>query len=413
MNQRNARLNATAAVASLILPLALGVSLPAAAVPPSAGNRLGAPASSRSADVCPAPAEGFARCLAKVMVAAGTGTFLTTAKPFGYGPADLQSAYELPIGRGHAQTIAIVDAFDDPNAEADLRKYRATYGLPPCTTKNGCFTKINQRGGTHYPAPDAGWAFEISLDLDMVSAACPQCHILLVEADDNQFPNLALAVDQAASVNPAAISNSYGSYGDIADTELLPDGTRIGRHYNHPGIAVTASSGDSGYGLTYPASSRYTVAVGGTSLKHATNVRGWAESAWRYGGSGCSDYNTKPAWQTGIGIPCHNRAVADVSAVADPDTGVAVYDSYYFIPGGWYVAGGTSASSPIIAAVYGLAGNASTVDYPASLPYAHPNRLHDVTHGGNGFCSRRYLCIAGTGYDGPTGLGTPRGAGAF
>lgn len=411
VSNRIGRLTVLIAGAGLLLPLA--VSQASASAPLPAAGGISGPVSPRATNACPAPVHGYASCLAQVALRPGSSRPLGTSSPFGYGPAGLQSAYKLPTSRGQGQTVAIVDAFDDPNAEADLRRYRATYGLPRCTTANGCFTKIDQRGGTAYPAPDVGWAGEISLDLDMVSAACPNCHILLVEADDNSFQNLALAVDQAASHGVTAISNSYGSYGDTADTELLPDGTRIGRHYNHPGIAVTASSGDSGYGLSYPASSRYTVAVGGTSLRHATNVRGWTESAWRYAGSGCSDYNTKPAWQTGSGIPCHNRAEADVSAVADPQTGVAVYDTYGYNPGGWYVFGGTSVSSPVIAAVYALAGNASSVDYPASLPYAHPYRLHDVTRGGNGFCTRRYLCIAGPGYDGPTGLGTPNGIGAF
>lgn len=401
----------TAVVVGVGLILPLAVSQTAAAMPSSAARDGSRPAT-RSVGVCPAPAVGYASCLARVVLKAGADRLLATRAPLGYGPGDLRSAYALPTGRGKGQTVAVVDAFDDPRAEADLRHYRATFGLPPCTTANGCFTKIDQRGGTAYPVPDAGWALEISLDLDMVSAACPNCHILLVEADDNQFQNLAYAVDQAAAQGGVtAISNSYGAGTDIADTELLPDGTPIGDHYNHPGVAVTASSGDGGYGLNYPASSQYTVAVGGTSLKQATNVRGWNETAWRYAGSGCSDFNTKPVWQSGI--RCHHRAVADVSAVADPSTGVAVYDTYAFVPGGWFVVGGTSASSPIIAAVYGLAGNASTVDYPASLPYAHPQRLHDVTRGGNGFCTRRYLCIAGPGYDGPTGLGTPRGIGAF
>ena len=403
------RLIALIAGVSLILPLA--VSQASASVPSPAASTTSGSVGASVIRACPRPGPGHAACLAQVVLEPGTSQLLTTATPLGYGPADLQRAYELPVSRGEGQTVAVVAAFDNPNAEADLRRYRATYGLPRCTTANGCFTKINQRGGTRYPPPDPGWAAEISLDLDMVSAACPNCHILLVEADDNSFENLARAVDQAAANGATAISNSYGTFGDIADTEPLPDGTRIGDHYNHPGIAVTASSGDSGYGLSYPASSRYTIAVGGTSLSTADNARGWTESAWRYGGSGCSTYNAKPAWQAGI--RCHERAVTDISAVADPNTGVAVYNTYGVIPGGWYIFGGTSVSSPIIAAVYGLAGNASSVDYPASLLYAHPDRLHDVTRGGNGFCTRRYLCIAGPGYDGPTGLGTPRGARAF
>ncbi len=376
------RLVVLLAGSALTLPLAM--SSASAALPTA--NQPAVSSETNVRDACPAPKTGHAGCLAKIVLKAGTSQLLATATPIGYGPADLQSAYALPTRRGEGQTVAVVDAFDDPKAEADLRHYRATFGLPPCTTANGCFTKIDQRGGTSYPAPNPGWALEISLDLDMVSAACPNCHILLVEADDNSFQNLAHGVDRAAASGADAISNSYGSY-DIRDTKPLPNGTPIGDHYNHPGIAVTASSGDYGYGLSYPASSQYTVAVGGTSLKHAGTARGWAETAWSGAGSGCSTFNTKPAWQSEI--PCPHRSVADVSAVADPNTGVAIYDTYYFTPHGWYVTGGTSASAPIIAAVYALAGNASTVDYPASLPYAHPNRLNDIKRGGNGFCTRR------------------------
>lgn len=398
-------------VASTVLAVLLAVSPASAGRDSPEAHLPSALAGVTVASACPAPAPGHASCLAQVVLERGTRKHLTSTTPLGYGPADLKSAYHLPVSRGQGQTIAVVAAFDHPDAEADLRHYRSTYGLPPCTSRNGCFTKIDQRGGTDYPVPDTGWALEISLDLDMVSAACPNCDILLVEADDNSFENLAYAVDQAAARGATAISNSYGAYVDIGDAERLPDGTRIGDHYHHPGIAVTASSGDAGYGLAYPASSRYTVAVGGTSLSRASNERGWAETAWRYAGSGCSTRNAKPAWQAGI--RCPKRAMADVSAVADPETGVAVYHSYGVVPRGWYIVGGTSASSPIIAAVYGLAGNVSSVDYPAALPYRYPDRLHDVKRGGNGFCTARYLCIAGAGYDGPTGLGTPRGIGAF
>ncbi len=392
-------------ISSLALAQAAAREPSAGARPPTYGT------GTTTTDVCPAPRPGHFSCLAKVVVADGTGQVLRSTTPLGLGPTDLQRAYELPIHRGEGQTIAVVAAFDHPDAEADLKRYRAHFGLPPCTTANGCFTKIDQRGGTDYPVPDDGWALEISLDLDMVSATCPKCRILLVVADDNSFQNLAYAVDQAASRRVAAINNSYGIGRDIRDTRLLPDGTPIGDHYKHPGIAVTVASGDSGYGVSYPAASRYTVAVGGTSLRRADNQRGWSETAWRYAGSGCSSNNAKPNWQSGI--PCRHRVVADVAAVADPTTGVAVYHSYNAVPRGWFILGGTSASSPIIAAIYGLAGNGSSVRYPASLLYRDPDRLRDITRGGNGFCNEAYLCIARPGYDGPTGLGTPRGIGAF
>jgi subtilase family serine protease len=330
----------------------------------------------------------------------------------GYGPADLRSAYALPSSGGAGQTVAIVDAFGDKTAEADMNTYRSTYGLPPCTTANGCFKKVNQKGVQgSYPANNQGWALETQLDLEMVSATCPGCKILLVEATSNISSNLYAAEDTAARLGATEISNSYG--GGEASSETSDD-----VHFNHPGAAITVSSGDSGYGVEYPAASRYVTAVGGTSLSHAANARGWSETAWNGSGSGCSAYEPKPSWQTDPG--CARRTVADVSAVADPNTGVAVYDSNCNLVGqllgqcfkGWGVVGGTSASAPIVAGVYALAGNGSSVSY-GSFPYSHASSLFDVTSGSNGRCSPAYLCTSGAGYDGPTGLGTPNGTAAF
>ncbi|MDX6606453.1 MAG: hypothetical protein QOD14_993 [Solirubrobacterales bacterium] len=330
----------------------------------------------------------------------------------GYGPADLRSAYKLPTTGGTGQTVGIVDAYGDNTAEADMATYRSNYGLPPCTTANGCFKKVNQAGVQGaYPANNQGWALETQLDLQMVSAVCPGCKILLVEAKNNLSASLYAAEDTAARLGATEISNSWG--GSESSTETTDDA-----HFNHPGAAITVSSGDSGYGVEYPAASRYVTSVGGTSLNHATNARGWSETAWSGSGSGCSAYEAKPAWQTDTG--CAKRTVADVSAVADPNTGVAVYDSNCNLIGqltgqcfkGWGVVGGTSASAPIVAGVYGLAGNGSTVNY-GSFPYSHTTSLFDVTTGSNGSCSPAYLCTSRAGYDGPTGLGTPNGTAAF
>jgi subtilase family serine protease len=313
--------------------------------------------------------------------------------------------------------VAIVDAYDDKNAEADLGTYRSAYGLPACTTANGCFRKVNQSGVQgSYPSNNQSWAVEISLDLDMVSATCPSCHILLVEATSNASTNLYAAENTAARLGATEISNSYGGSESSSDTSYDSD-------FNHPGIAITVSTGDSGYGVEYPSSSPYVTAVGGTSLSRASNNRGWTESVWSTsssegGGSGCSAYEPKPSWQKDTG--CANRAVADVAAVADPATGVAVYDSnctganLYLgnCFSGWGVVGGTSASSPIIASVYALAGNAASVTY-GSYSYSHTGYLNDITAGSNGSCSPAYLCTAEPGYDGPTGNGTPNGVGAF
>ncbi|MFI6686730.1 putative Ig domain-containing protein [Streptomyces sp. NPDC050485] len=331
------------------------------------------------------------------------------AAPSGYGPTDLQSAYALPATAGSGATVAIVDAQDDPNAESDLATYRSQYGLPACTTANGCFKKVDQNGGTSYPTADSGWAGEISLDVDMVSAVCPQCHILLVEATSASMADLGTAVNRAVTMGAKYVSNSYGGSEDATDP------TSDSSYFNHPGVAITVSSGDSGYGVEYPAASQYVTSVGGTSLSRASNSRGWSESVWgtssggQGAGSGCSAYDPKPSWQTDTG--CSKRTVADVSAVADPATGLAVYDSYQAT--GWNVYGGTSASSPIIAGVYALAGTPAANTNPASYPYAHASSLNDVTSGANGSCSPSYLCTAGPGYDGPTGLGTPNGTAAF
>lgn len=301
--------------------------------------------------------------------------------------------------------MAIVDAYDDPNAEADLSVYRSAFGLAPCTTANGCFRKVDQSGGTSYPRANGGWAQEISLDLDMVSAICPNCHILLVEATTNSLADLGTAVNEAAKLGANAISNSYGGSESSSDTSYDSS------YYNHPGHVITASSGDGGYGVEYPAASQYVTAVGGTSLSKANTTRGWSETVWSGAGSGCSKYDPKPSWQTDSG--CANRTVADVAAVADPNTGVDVYDSYrYQGLSGWLVFGGTSVASPIIASVYALAGNASSVNY-GSYPYSHTSGLNDVTSGSNGKCGGTYLCTGSTGYDGPTGLGTPNGTSGF
>ncbi len=355
---------------------------------------------------CPSVARGEdVRCFAQVRSdIRGLGPNST---PAGYGPAQLQSAYALPSStNGAGQTVAIVDAYDDPNAEADLGVYRAQYGLPACTTANGCFKKVNQSGVQgSYPAKNGGWAEEESLDLDMVSANCPNCHIILVEANSATNANLGASVNEAISLGANVVSNSYGGSESGATNS----------NYNHPGHIITASAGDSGTGAEQPCSYSTVVCVGGTTLNTASNSRGWSETAWADSGSGCSAYVTKPSWQTDKG--CTNRSEADTSAVANPNTGVAVYDSYaYEGYEGWLVFGGTSVASPLIASVYALAGNAASENYAQSIWAAGgTSSLNDVTSGSNGKCSKnyQYICNAGVGYDGPTGWGTPNGVGAF
>jgi hypothetical protein len=329
----------------------------------------------------------------------------------GYGPSSLQSAYDLPSSTaGSGLTVAVDDAYNDPDIAADLAAYRAQWGLPACGS--GCFSVVNQKGQAS-PLPanagDNGWDVEESLDVDMVSAICPLCHIILVEADSADTDDLGAGVNAAVNLGAKFVSNSYGG------SESSLDSTYDSEYYQHPGVAVTASAGDDGYGVEYPAASQYVTAVGGTSLSTASNPRGWTETVWGSSsggegtGSGCSVVDAKPSWQTDTG--CTDRTGNDVSAVADPNTGVAAYDTYS--EGGWFEVGGTSASSPIVAATFALAGAPASGSYPSSYIYKNTSSLFDVTSGADGNCSPAYLCTAGAGYDGPTGWGTPDGTTAF
>ncbi|WP_329454133.1 Kelch repeat-containing protein [Streptomyces sp. NBC_01497] len=391
----------------------LGVTAPAASAGPAPAAPAAGSGEASYKPVCGTPEAGQFACFAlrRTDVSAARG-LRAAAAPAGYGPTDLQSAYNLPSDGGAGQTIAIVDAYDDPAAESDLALYRQQFGLPACTAADGCFTKVDQRGGTDYPEPSTDWAGEISLDLDMVSAAAPNAHILLVEGDDPSGDNLGASVDTAVALGAKYVSNSYGTdyRGGPGSGEDPSEATSLDAHYNHPGVAVVASSGDYAYGVSYPAASPYVTSVGGTSLnRDGDSARGWSEAAWANAGSGCSLYEPKPAFQQDTG--CANRAVADVSAVADPATGVAVYQTYGNT--GWSVYGGTSASSPIIASVYADAATPVAGTYPNAYPYADRAGLNDVTAGSNGSCDPTYLCRAAEGYDGPTGLGTPNGLQSF
>ena len=291
-----------------------------------------------------------------------------------------RAAYALP-SQGAGATVAVVDAYDAPAAESDLAVYRAAFGLPACTSANGCFRKVNQRGQSgSYPAADTGWAAETALDLDMISAACPNCSILLVEADSALIDDLGAGVDTAAAFRAAAVSNSY--YAIEWKNERVED-----VHYHHDGVAITASSGDRGY-ASYPAASQYVTAVGGTSLTGGSG--GWTETAWKYTGHGCSYYIWRPAWQRGTS--CRGRSAVDVAAVADPQTGVATFSSG---AGGWLVAGGTSVGAPLVAAAYALSGRPTG---PA-FSYSHIGGFHAI--GGV------------SGYQSVTGLGSPNGVGAL
>ena len=357
--------------------------------------------------VCKRAPSGRVGCFAIRVDRYSSGRVQHATTPVGYTPADLRAAYALPAPpAGAGMTVAVVDAYDDPQAEHDLAAYRSQFGLPACTSRTGCFRKVDQSGGHSYPSPDPGWAQEISLDLDMVAAVCPACHILLVEATSSSQANLGAAVNTAVRLGADAVSNSYGGP-DASDRTY-------GRYYHHPGVAITASSGDSGYGVSYPASSQWVTAVGGTSLRRSTTAtRGWSEGAWGGSGSGCSTLNSV-SWQPKETTSCSGRAVADIAAVANPATGVAVYDSYVFeSTSGWLTFGGTSASAPIIAAVFALAGNTDQVNDGSYVWLHHRGGVNDITSGSSGTCPTARWCTAHYGWDGPTGWGSPKGVSAF
>jgi subtilase family serine protease len=388
------------------------------AVHPSAVHPSGVHPSGIRPFGCAAARAGTVSCFGQLVVGLGSLAPAITPGPVGYGPRDIQAAYGLSGANARGRLVAVVDAFDDPKAAADLAVYRRTYGLPPCTSANGCFRKVNGNGNARpLPARDYGWATEISLDLDAVSAACPSCHILLVEAAGPVPDALAAGVDTAVRLGAVAVGNSWGG------TESRPV-VALDPHMRHPGVAITVASGDRGFQVAWPASSPYVTSVGGTSLRRASNSRGWTETAWSGSGSGCSQYEPKPSWQHDTG--CRRRTVADVAADADPTTGLGIYDTFnncllsvlcdaQIAAGhaegldGWAKAGGTSLAAPLIAAVYALAGNREAAPYA----YAHAGSLNDVRSGSNGSCGGSYLCTARRGYDGPTGLGTPHGLGAF
>ena len=361
--------------------------------------------------LCATAAPGHASCFAqrRTDIRQRLASAVAAATPSGLSPANLHSAYNLPSTGGSGLTVAVVDAYNDPNAASDLATYRSTYGLSACTVASGCFKQVSQTGSTtSLPSNDTGWAGEEALDIDMVSAVCPNCNIILVEANSATDADLGAAENEAVALGAKFVSNSWGGSESSAQT------SEDTSYFKHPGVAITVSAGDSAYGAEYPATSQYVTAVGGTALSTSSNSRGWTESVWKTSstegtGSGCSAYDPKPSWQTDSG--CSTRMEADVSAVADPATGVAVYDTYG--GSGWAVYGGTSASSPIIAGVYALAGTPGSGDYPAKYPYSHTSNLYDVTSGNNGSCSPAYFCTAQSGYDGPTGWGTPNGTTAF
>ena len=334
------------------------------------------------------------------------------ATPSGLGPADLASAYKLSASKTSTATIAIIDAFNYPNAESDLARYRSQFGLPACTKANGCLTIVNQNGATsplpgNAPAGD-DWTVEAALDLDMASAACPTCKLVLVEAQDDQGDGLFIAQNAAAALpGVVAISNSWGESSPGNDASL---DTQFFTHTQAVNVFVSSGdSGNTGSAGDYPSTSEHVISVGGTHLvKSSTATRGWTETVWSGAGSTCSTILAKPSFQTPA-VPtaaCSRRAASDIAAVADPNTGVAVFNAG---SGGFIVVGGTSASSPFVAGVFARYGIAATSGHDASFAYTHTSQFFDITSGRNGSCTSA-LCRAATGWDGPTGIGSPNGA---
>jgi subtilase family serine protease len=412
------------AIAAGAVLTALGTLAAAAPGAASAGTAR-RPAGGRAA--CPVARPGQLQCLtlytpqiavnrAIAEKAAGKRVPAWATIPKGWGAKSIESAYKLPVTRGAGQTVAIVDAYSTPHLASDMSFYRKEYGLPPCTTASGCLRIVNQEGKAS-PLPRAnplGWGVEETLDVSMVSAACPLCKIIMVEGKSDSFASLAAAEDTAVRLGANIVSNSYGAR-ESGFTQAYA------KEYRHPGHVIVAGSGDYGYtAAMFPANLASVTAAGGTKLVKAKNARGWTERVWNNdlgaSGSGCSAYVAKPAWQHDP--HCPGRTVADVSAVA---TNVALYDSSVSVKlgGPWLNISGTSVSSPLIAGVYGLAGNAATIS--PGYEYAHASAFFDVTKGNNDWfnnahgasCGYDYLCVAKKGYDAPTGLGTPDGTGGF
>jgi subtilase family serine protease len=364
-------------------------------------------------NVCDISVDGSAACNAKVITDANGKASASAGGPAStaLGPTQLLGAYNLSGISSSPHTIAIVDAYDDPNIASDLSAYDSYYNLPAFPTCSGsvtsdCFEKINENGSTSpLPAANSSWDLEISLDVEVAHATCQNCRIMLVEANTANFSDLMTAIDTAVANGATVVSGSWST------TEFSGEAS-YDSHFNKPGVAFTFAAGDGGYATSYPAASPYVTAVGGTTLLMNGNSY-LSESTWSGSGSGCSLYEAKPTWQTDPG--CATRTMNDVSADADPSTGAAVYDSVaYDGVSGWFQVGGTSLSTPIIASVYALQGVASGIQ-ANSLPYIQGNasNLNDVTTGNDGTCSTAYFCTAEVGYDAPTGLGTPDGTSAF
>jgi hypothetical protein len=424
-----------------VVPFSL-LAASAHASPTPEEARAVAEASTRVYDAaCGAAAPGAHRCFAHRLRADAAGPIapdLTAPYPGSLSPSDLLSAYAVPAGtQSGGAVIGIVDAYGDTRAETDLAAYRKQYGLPAlpkCVTapKPGdpaCFTQVGQTGGAIPPAAtgsNTGWNMETALDIEMVSGICPDCSIVLVESDDALRPNMATAVLESITLGAEYVSNSYGSAEIDPPTGMVTFDPALDQStYKHAGVMIFAATGDQDYNdqdpplnaasPNYPATSPFVFGIGGTTLTQGGGARGWTEVVWSHvngghqqgTGSGCSDTFPLPTFQSGLAMgSCKKRGAADLSAAADAPNGISIYSEQ---DGGWIVVGGTSAATPIVAAILariGIKGKG-----PA-YAYAHASAFYDVTTGNNdpgGTCND-VMCNGGPGWDGPTGLGTPNAA---
>lgn len=385
-----------AGVGSSVLAAACGGGMPRAMEQVNTATRSALPGqpSAPGRRACPQSAPDELQCDVLIMK---TGVAPDLA---GWNPSNLQAAYNLPSSsKGSGQIVAIVDAYDNPNVVSDLTEYRSHFGLPPAN-----FTKYNQNGQqSNYPRGDTGWGVEIDLDVQMVSAACPNCTIYLIEANDNGKSNFGTAEKEAVTLGATIVSNSWG-----CNSASCSWRTKV---FDAPGVVYLAAAGDGGYSSDIPAAFASVVSVGGTLLSKKGGK--YKEIVWPFTGGGCGGA-AKPSWQHDPS--CASRTQNDVAAVASD---VAEYDSYGY--GGWMTNGGTSVATPLIAGVYALAGNAGSQHAGKKFwtlsARQRKKYLHSIREGSDGNCGDSYLCTAGTGqygtYSGPTGWGTPNGIGAF
>ena len=376
----------------------------AAAVAAPAGQR--APESARAlaiTPVCPVGnVPGVATCssLLRTDITPNPSSLVSLLSLPGLHPSDLTAAYGITNAStaGSGQTVGVVVAFDNPLLALDLAVYRAEFGLPPCTVVSGCLRLVSASPLNVNLSP--AWEAESDLDVEMVSAICPNCKIVVAEAASDQISDLVAAVGTAVASGATVVSNSYSVPEDPSLLAYEPV-------FRDRGVPMTAGAGDDGFGTGYPASSRWVTAVGGTTLD-VTNGAFVGERVWNATGSGCSTIVRKPDWQTDRG--CAMRTMNDVAVVGDPATGVAAFMTGL---GGWNVLGGTSVGAPIVAGMYALAGNGASLHSGARHLYSHRAEFHNVDGRTAASCDPLYLCVASDRYNGPAGLGTPFGLGAF